>query len=79
MILLNAHKNIIYIIYIIIFRISLYLYIFFQGFCCHCTLAEKNANTMNEAKNYKRSGISCKFATSNSQASAHCMRMDDLW
>jgi len=50
-----------------------------QGFCCHCTTSEKNAYTNSEARNFKRSGLTCKFATSSSQASAHCMRMDKLW
>ena len=52
---------------------------YFQGFCCHCTTSEKNAHTFGEAKNYKRAGLTCKFATKSSQSSAHCMRYDDLW
>lgn len=49
-----------------------------QGFCCKCSSDEKNANTFEEAKNYKRSGLNCKFFTKSSQASGHCMKMDKL-
>ena len=50
-----------------------------QGFCCHCTGEEKDAYLNNEARNFKRSGLTCRLFTSNTQASGHCMKMDPLW
>lgn len=50
-----------------------------QGFCCHCSGEEKSATLMDEARNFKRSGLTCKLFTSNTQASGHCMKMDPLW
>lgn len=50
-----------------------------QGFCCHCSVSEKNSYSFDEARNFKRSGLTCKLFTSSSQASGHCMKMDKLW
>nr|XP_004211319.2 unnamed protein product [Hydra vulgaris] len=50
-----------------------------QGFCCYCTQDLKNYYIKKDIQDANRAGIICKPLTNSPQASAHCMRMSNLW
>ncbi|XP_065661043.1 hapless 2 isoform X3 [Hydra vulgaris] len=50
-----------------------------QGFCCYCTQDLKNYYIKKDIQDLNRANIICKPLTNSPQASAHCMRMSNLW